>query len=410
MNLIIELHDEDDIVHDKFRYTFDNQDTLEKLENLIYSKLHINMTHQELLSECGKRILEPGNTNLQSIGLKDSSKLIVKHCHLDRWKAYLSGIKGINNMGVSKPTRMSFANLALSYSKDLEDSGFFNAYPKFSTEWLETNRQLRRFVNGTEGALKQAATTFFSKMYPNSKKIDFKPKEAGSRAGIKVTITDNDEDINFYMKMYHSTGSEFSLENTSKSQFPAILEMFAYRLLEFIEVGPVVFFPYYEDEIYIHFIATKEVAEFKELDKIEDVNMRNKVVVEAYLLYLILGIHDLHEGNIGINKENNLSIVDFSVPDNTLRPDIFDAFMNKKKFGRYEKVNEILAQIGHEERMQIAKDALPRWSKINCMTSDIIDGEINVLREKHGLNDITRHVDYLEAIKSNYTTICLALQ
>lgn len=117
-------------------------------------------------------------------------------------------------------------------------------------------------------------------MYPNSK-IDFKPKQGGSRAGIVVTVTCNDEETNYYMKTYHRAGSSISLQNSSKRHLPDLREMFVYRLLELIGVGPVVFFPFYAGSTYIHYIATKEVSEFKELDKLEDVSVQNKVVVEV---------------------------------------------------------------------------------------------------------------------------------
>lgn len=132
------------------------------------------------------------------------------------------------------------------------------------------------------------------------------------------------------------------------------------------------------------------------------------------MLLLILGIRDLNEGNIGLNKEKSLSIVDFYVPDydNFLRHKILDDFKDKSNFGGVGKANEILTEIGQEERMKIAKDALPHWSRINSMTSDIIGIEKSQLRE-HGIKfgTATNDIDnYLQDIKSNYTSICLAFQ
>lgn len=117
-------------------------------------------------------------------------------------------------------------------------------------------------------------------MYPNSK-IDFKPKQGGTRAGIVVMVVCNDKEVNYYMKTYHHAGSSISLQNTSKRHLPDLREMFAYRLLELIGVGPVVFFPFYAGSIYIHYIATEEVSEFKELDKIECISGQNNVVVQV---------------------------------------------------------------------------------------------------------------------------------
>uniref|UniRef100_A0A1I7TJ21 PI3K/PI4K domain-containing protein n=1 Tax=Caenorhabditis tropicalis TaxID=1561998 RepID=A0A1I7TJ21_9PELO len=191
--------------------------------------------------------------------------------------------------------------------------------------------------------------------------------------------------------------------------------MFVYRLLERIGAGPKVLFPFYAASTYIHFIATEEVCEFKELDQLEDVSEQKKVVVEAYLLFLILGIRDLHQENIGLDLGNNLSIIDFYLPDTDLllRRNIFDDFKNENRYESILKAHDILSEIGQEERLKIAKDALPRWSQINSITSDIIGIEMSELYEqgvKFMTTPPTDLVDgYLEDIKVNYTTICSAV-
>lgn len=135
-------------------------------------------------------------------------------------------------------------------------------------------------MDRTQNVLEQSATSFFSKMYPNSE-INFKDKTGGTRAGIIVTVTQNDTETNYYMKTYHEADSLFTLQKTKKQYWPDLREMFVYRILEFINIGPTVFFPYYSKSILIHFIATEEVNEFKEFEKIDDINLRNKVIIEV---------------------------------------------------------------------------------------------------------------------------------
>lgn len=137
-----------------------------------------------------------------------------------------------------------------------------------------------RFVDRTQNALKHAATAFFSDMYPNSE-ISFTPKQGGTRAGIVVRVASGDKVTTYYMKTYHHAGSSASLQNTSKRYLPDLREMFAYRLLELIGVGPKAFFPFYEGSTQIHYIATEEVSDFKEINKIEDVTVKNTIVVEV---------------------------------------------------------------------------------------------------------------------------------
>ncbi|CAD6199796.1 unnamed protein product [Caenorhabditis auriculariae] len=347
------------------------------------------------------------------LDIKCGEEIVVKHSLLESWRAYLLLCDSAKNIKKGKPERTKCAQRAIANSQELEDSGFFEAYVNFVTVWIDTIGQMMRFVDRTRNAFEQSATKFFTKMFPNST-ISFKPEQGGSRAGIVVTVTCNGEETLYYMKTYHHAGSSTSLQNASKRHLPDLREMFAYRLLEHIGVGPLVFFPFYDGSTYIHYIATKEVKEFKELDKLQDVVLQNEVVVEAYLLSLILGIRDLNEGNIGSTKEKALSIIDFYVPDtdNFLRRRILDDFKNKSNFGGLGKANEILTEIGHEERMKIAKDALPHWSRIKSVTSDIIGIEKSELRE-HGIKFGTATNDvenYLQDIKLNYDSICLAFQ
>lgn len=71
----------------------------------------------------------------------------------------------------------------------------------------------------------------------------------------------------------------------------------------------------------------------------------------------------------------------------------------------------ILNSIDSDEMMQIAKEALPKWSGIRNLTDDIIEAEKNELRE-HGVQ-FQAAVDelnmYIDHIKKNYDAICSGL-
>ncbi|CAI4224841.1 unnamed protein product [Auanema sp. JU1783] len=156
------------------------------------------------------------------------------------------------------------------------------------------------------------------------------------------------------------------------------------------------------------------LCKFIELEKLEDVNAQKKVVVEAYLLFLILGLRDLNEGNTGLNQEKNMCIFDFMIADIEvyLRSQMLNDYKNKNILQNIRKASTILTGIGAEERMQIAEDALPRWDRINSMTRNVIDSELNELR-KHGIELKTTSNDidsYLHDVKLNYISLCSAFQ
>ncbi|EFO98448.1 hypothetical protein CRE_02671 [Caenorhabditis remanei] len=266
---------------------------------------------------------------------------------------------------------------------------------------------MTRLLDRTSVAFTESAKKFFNKKFPNST-LNFKEKSGGTRSGIVVTVTCDRKDTTYFMKTFHQAGTSGSY-SSMKRHPPDLREMFAYRLLQIIGVGPVVFFPYYEGSTTI---LTEKVKEFTEVDKIEDVALQKKVVVESYLLSLILGIRDLNIGNIGSNQQKDLAIVDFCVTNgvNFVERKIVNNFLNKNNFDVPDISHDTLANIGHEERMKIAKDALAKWSQISTITSDIIGDEKRELR-KHGivLGNATDDVEsYIEDIKLNYDSIFLA--
>ncbi|EGT36628.1 hypothetical protein CAEBREN_31136 [Caenorhabditis brenneri] len=250
-------------------------------------------------------------------------------------------------------------------------------------------------------------------MYPNSK-IEFNQKTGGTRTGIVVVITYENEKATYYMKTYHHAGSSMSIQNMAGRKTPDLREMFAYRFLEVIGVGPTVYFPYYDGSKFIHYIATKEVMQFTMFNDIKDLGLKKKVVVESYLLSLLIGVRDLNEGNIGSNEDSTVSIIDFYVTDkdNFVEPDIINTFKNKSRFGGEGTAADVLVEIGPEERMSIVKDAVTQWSMIKEMTTDIIDQEKTELKA-HGIEfgTVTNDVEsYLRDIKLNYETICSAFE
>ena len=132
------------------------------------------------------------------------------------------------------------------------------------------------------------------------------------------------------------------------------------------------------------------------------------------MLSLILGIRDLNEGNIGIDKDGRLAIIDFFVPDNEsfLRNNIITAFKDRSRFAGVGKGVEVLIEVKPDERVRIAKSALPRWSRIRTITSEIISTEKSELQQ-HGIKfgTATNDVDsYISDIKENYDSICRSLE
>ncbi|CAJ0578876.1 unnamed protein product, partial [Mesorhabditis spiculigera] len=310
VKVIVRLVDGENVILRRRQIELDPQIFIADLEKEIESLTAIQSKFQDVTFR-GVPLSPDSLHPLESI--KNLEEIVVKHTYLDRWRKYLDASKIVEDLRMPKDKRTLNAHEGIGLSEILHASGFFMGYTTYFEKWNATIGGMMRYVDRTEDILKEAATTFFSKMYPNSN-IAFKDKEGGTRIGIVVVVTCHDETTNYYMKTYHHAGTSLPVQSAGKGYPPDLREMFAYRLLELIGVGPAVVFPFSTASTYIHYIATKEVNEFTELHKIEDLNLQKKIVVEAFLLQLILGIRDLNEGNIGSNMKKTLSIVDFCVP------------------------------------------------------------------------------------------------
>ena len=253
--------------------------------------------------------------------------------------------------------------------------------------------------------MEKSASIFFKKLFPTCDVL-FLQKTSGTRSGVITKIINGNDVKLYYLKMYHSAGSGFT-GHERKRHLPDLREMVAYRVLNYIGVGPKVFFPYYSGSIYVYYICTEEVLKFQQLDKIDNTIVQKKLVAETYLLSLIMGLRDLNDENFGISQSNTeLSIVDFYVSDieNFVRPNIVYEFKNNNNFGSLSLPSEILSEMKSDERCEVAKQALLRWKKIKEINSDLISSEKQELRT-HGIKFGSNTMDveqYIKDIISNY--------
>ncbi|CAI4220805.1 unnamed protein product [Auanema sp. JU1783] len=77
MKLLIQLHDHTGHVHDRLRYEFNNEDTIKQLQNKICSIWKIEQEHQQIFFDNGSELDAATKVTLQSVGLKDESKVII---------------------------------------------------------------------------------------------------------------------------------------------------------------------------------------------------------------------------------------------------------------------------------------------------------------------------------------------
>lgn len=141
-----------------------------------------------------------------------------------------------------------------------------------------------RLIDRLPAAFKESAKAFFANLYPESK-VEFEPKHRGIMAGIIAKVTCADTVTRYFLKTYHRSGTA-KVISTSDRFPPNLIETFVYRLLNYIDTGPTVYFPCYSKSSYIYFIMTKQVDCFQEVAQIEDAELRSKIVVEVIRFFI----------------------------------------------------------------------------------------------------------------------------
>lgn len=104
-------------------------------------------------------------------------------------------------------------------------------------------------------------------------------------AGTIAKVINGDTLTRYFLKTYHRSGTS-KVISTSDRFPPNLIEAFVYRLLNYIDTGPIVYFPYYSKSIYIYFIMTKQVDCFQELEQVKDAELQIKIVVEVIRFFI----------------------------------------------------------------------------------------------------------------------------
>lgn len=138
------------------------------------------------------------------------------------------------------------------------------------------------------------------------------------------------------------TGEMFFSKSVSLAQPVNIVELFVYKLLEKLEIGPEVKFvvnPYVDNDIYI---VTKDLGDKFNIssnisnDKCVELKDDQEMIYQLTkfdLINRILGLSDLNQGNYGVldnGIQRSIKIVDFRAPGQPipLNDDLFASYFN----------------------------------------------------------------------------------
>uniref|UniRef100_A0A914CDZ8 Ubiquitin-like domain-containing protein n=1 Tax=Acrobeloides nanus TaxID=290746 RepID=A0A914CDZ8_9BILA len=380
ISLVIDIQDNDEQSHDRTALEFSDEITVQQLKERIKSLWKIDDEYQRLFHK-EKQILSLKST-LKEIGIKNDDEIIVKHGMLSVWAQFLSIVELVEvAKNYDKPRH---AKKAIQIRDQLINADFFRAYSKFIPIEKNTRQVIAHFEDNDDTKIKNAAIRFFEVMYGKAEnpqiKIEFRQKAIdGMQGGFICDVKREAEITSFFLKI-HSARSSRSVGQVD------ICELFVYRLLYLINMGPEVFFiPNVHYSTFALYIATREVDGFKE-PKLSQVG--NEQMTIRALLKSIFYLTDLHNSNYGLDKDDQLVIVDFQIDDISSGSDKI-----WKKYIREDK----------SERCRIGKEALKSFSldkKIDEADSSLEETK-NMLRDRDINCHWSKYSRYLKKVKSN---------
>uniref|UniRef100_A0A1I7U2J0 Ubiquitin-like domain-containing protein n=1 Tax=Caenorhabditis tropicalis TaxID=1561998 RepID=A0A1I7U2J0_9PELO len=411
ISVVLILQDKKKVSHQKKPYLFNAQDTISDLSKVVKKVFNIDDIYQELFHN-GEQILSLTST-FEQWGIKNDDEIVVLHSHLAWWVKYEQLVES----AISGTDRIRNAREAVRLHNRLLEKGFFDVYITFNDFQLKNHNQIASYADGSLLLMKEAAKNHFrAKHFKMGAEDDsdficrFEPRPedlGGTRNNtlVFVKLHNEKEETKYNLKCHHFESSS----DSTVGQPPDIKELFGYKLLELIQVGPHAEFVIpnnlYTTSMYI---ATKWNENFIPLSKIKEEELSAEILVQILLLGTILQISDLHPQNCGMwGDTKDVAIVDFQPRPRILYPDIVRAFLNNNSSTLWDvKHVDVLDQCDEETRLEIARKSLAKWDMLPKV--ELAYQQIQIVKNSMKKQEISFRTSpteeleqYIRAIKHN---------
>lgn len=392
MQLLVSLNDHQEVAHNEFDLVFDEQSTLNDLQAQISSKLNIEREQLDLFDADGRQIVGIDfNTHLSKMKLNHMDRIIVKHDKLGNWIAFLRSFERAQKALKSKRSVEWDVDSASMQLKALMNSDFFVVYSKFDESRRKFQEEFSFGLNSEFKYIELASKHYFSFVYndnpacPNLKIKCVQKIKRGLQGGLECHIHQNGTLLKIYHVKIHTR-----LAKWHDNQSCDLRELFAYKLLELINIGPKVhFYPNFHYSGFGLYIATEDISGFRQEADIPDKNDNRMAQLE--LLSRCLYLKDLrnnHE-NYGADDQGNLQIVDFEIGSHSHSSEVVSR--------KYLSINTQL-------RIEIGKSSLSSWDLLKNidLANNAIENQKTLLKN-HSITFKSDRIleDYLTNIKNN---------
>ena len=208
--------------------------------------------------------------------------------------------------------------------------------------------------------------------------ITFSPKKSGIQTGFTCDVNNGTQSVRYYIKTHQYGPTE---DNVKSIKPPDTKELFVYKLLNHIGIGPQAHFiiPSHGTKKTIY-IATKD-CHLVLLSNLTKDTANNTALLQLDLISRILCLRDCatNSSNCGQVGETAM-IVDFRIEKQSrgyFKADILDKFYEGNSEFNYSGLMATAVKTHHAVKMDIMKKSLQEWTLLESI--ELAESEINGL-------------------------------
>ena len=299
-----------------------------------------------------------------------------------KWNKFVEIGNSIHKMRGVVRTEKSKA--ALNFSNDLLRTKYITD-SKERYELYETLLpKIAEYLDGNAQVIQAAVREYFffqhgmAGLDESLFDISFSPKKSGIQTGFTCDVNNGTQSTRYYIKTHQHGPTE---DNVKSIKPPDTKELFVYKLLNHIGMGPQVHFivPSHGTKKTIY-IATKD-CHLLLLSNLTKDTANNNALLQLDLISRILCLRDCatNTSNCGQVDEKAM-IVDFRIEKQSsgyVKPDILDKFYEGNSEFHYSGLMATAVKTPHAVKMDIMKKSIQEWKLLESI--EWAESEINGL-------------------------------
>ena len=235
-------------------------------------------------------------------------------------------------------------------------------------------------------------------------KVSFLPKKGGIQTGFICNISDGDHTTRYFIKTHQYGPTE---DNLKSLQPPDTKELFIYKFLQSIGIGPEAHFivPSHGSKMTIY-IATKD-CHLTLLSQLTKDTVNTKALVQLDLISRIFCLRDCatNSSNCGQVKDKPM-IVDFRIEKQSggyFKSDILNKFYQGNGEFNYSGLMKEAVGISQEQKLLFLRNSLQEWNLVEMIDKIALEMHPTIRRIVSKVkvdDDLQRYVqDVKETIK-----------